>query len=105
MRILPAGYLTSSEVLLTPLDTLRRKLHLTSSEASSLILQISHTLILGQTRTVAEILELEGPEEEGEEEREGERVGEWITSGDMGIDELLGGGLRMGSITEVAGQS
>lgn len=79
----------------------------------------------GEARTVAELLELRGGgaggrgagavggEEDGEElmevdmeeETAGESVVDWISMGDPGLDALLGNGVRLGTITEVAGQS
>lgn len=63
------------------------------------------------TRTVAEILELkELGEEEGEEavtavDADEGRFVKRFTTGDPGLDRLLGGGIELGNVTEVAGQS
>lgn len=32
------------------------------------------------------------------------KEGDWVGTGDVGLDGLLGGGLRVGSITEITGE-
>lgn len=38
----------------------------------------------------------------GEEQRG--KDGDWVSTGDLGIDSALGGGLRAGTITELTGE-
>lgn len=103
---------------------LTNKTRLPASEVPTLIKELSKALCAHpryDTRTVAEVLELADPppdpverdgddDEEGEDE-EGEREGEGayrprrITMGDEGLDLLLGGGIALGEVTEIAGQS
>jgi len=41
-------------------------------------------------------------EDVGEEQRG--KDGDWVSTGDLGIDSALGGGLRAGTITELTGE-
>lgn len=118
-----ANYLTSTEVLLTPPSALAKRTKLSLADVDELLLELSsavsaHTRT--ETQTVAELLDLE-PGTEGRHEMEtvdGELGGvlqasqggdglinDWITTGDEGLDALFGNGVRVGSITEITGQS
>lgn len=93
-----AGYLTAAEVLLSSPSALTQRTKLPPAEVLHLLSSISHAVCsLPSTvdKSVAEIVE--------EEERKG--LGAVFTTGDEGVDLLLGGGIRVGSLTELAGQS
>lgn len=66
------------------------------------------------TRTIAEILELDEPpdgddqwwdEDVTTDESESKQFIKRFTTGDQVLDRLIGGGIELGSVTEVAGQS
>ncbi|BGP03684.1 putative RAD57 protein [Rhodotorula toruloides ATCC 204091] len=97
-HLVKAGYLTAAEVLLSSPSALTQRTKLPPTEVLHLLSAISHAVCsLPSTidKSVAEIVE--------EEERKG--LGAVFTTGDEGVDLLLGGGIRVGSLTELAGQS
>ncbi|KAJ8291629.1 DNA repair protein XRCC3 [Rhodotorula toruloides] len=97
-HLVKAGYLTAAEVLLSSPSALTQRTKLPPAEVLHLLSSISHAVCsLPSTvdKSVAEIVE--------EEERKG--LGAVFTTGDEGVDLLLGGGIRVGSLTELAGQS
>ncbi|GAA6013514.1 hypothetical protein JCM10207_008876 [Rhodosporidiobolus poonsookiae] len=97
-KLLQAQYLTAAEVLLTPPATLARRAKLSPAEAARLVHEIAVAACArdgARAETIAELVR--------RDEREG-RPGA-MTTGDAGLDELLGGGIRVGSMTEVAGHS
>ena len=114
-------YLASVATLTTASDALKlspaqlaARTRLPQPECHQLLHQVAVGLCAlpqNDARTVAEILELEQLEgEEGEKEVSALDVDEArfvrrFTTGDPGLDRLLGGGIELGNVTEVAGQS
>ncbi|BGP35574.1 DNA repair protein rhp57 [Rhodotorula toruloides] len=97
-HLVKAGYLTAAEVLLSSPSALTQRTKLPPTEVLHLLSAISHAVCsLPSTvdKSVAETVE--------EDERKG--LGAVFTTGDEGLDLLLGGGIRVGSLTELAGQS
>jgi predicted ATP-dependent serine protease len=97
-RDLTAQYLTAAEVLLTPPAVLARRAKLSLAETSQVVHELSLAVCAregAQDKTLAEIVE--------QDAREGHVAA--MTTGDTGLDELLGGGLRAGTVTEIAGHS
>ncbi|GAA6005812.1 uncharacterized protein JCM10292_004646 [Rhodotorula paludigena] len=94
-HLVKAQYLTAAEVLLTPPPILARRTKLPPADIAHLLDELARAVCSieqSRDRTVAELCAGE----------EGTRV---LTTGDAGLDELLGGGVRVGSLTEIAGQS
>ncbi|GAA5870672.1 hypothetical protein JCM8547_005026 [Rhodosporidiobolus lusitaniae] len=97
-KLLQAQYLTAAEVLLSSPGTVARKAKLSLAEASLVLHELSVAVCArdsARDRSVADFVE--------REEQGGRKA--TMTTGDAGLDELLGGGLRVGSMTEVAGHS
>ncbi|BGP27833.1 DNA-repair protein XRCC3 [Rhodotorula toruloides] len=97
-HLVKAGYLTAAEVLLSSPTALTQRSKLPPTEVLHLLSELSHVVCsLPSTvdKSVAEIVE--------EDEKSGLRAA--FTTGDEGLDSLLGGGIRVGSLTELAGQS
>lgn len=93
-----AGYLTAAEVLLSSPSVLVQRSKLSPTEVLALLSEISHAVCsLPSTvdKSVAEIVEAD--------DKSG--LGAVCSTGDEGLDLLLGGGIRVGSLTELAGQS
>ncbi|GAA5919870.1 hypothetical protein JCM1841_002083 [Sporobolomyces salmonicolor] len=96
-HLIKAQYLTAAEVLLTPAQVLAQRTKLSQFEVNHLLRELSDAVLQqDKTRdqTVAELVE-----------RQEELGGGRITLGDPGLDELFGGGVRVGQLTEIAGQS
>ncbi|GAA5915842.1 hypothetical protein JCM6882_006817 [Rhodosporidiobolus microsporus] len=95
-KLLQAQYTTASEVLLSPPAVVARRAKLSLVEASQIVAEVAVAASSGdgaKDSTVAALAARPVP------------AGSTITMGDPALDELLGGGLRTGSVTEVAGQS
>ncbi|EIW67807.1 hypothetical protein TREMEDRAFT_63698 [Tremella mesenterica DSM 1558] len=86
-------------------------------DATSLIKSISQA-ITPRSCTVSELLRnsqtnrvvgqgsgREDPDNEGVEHMRGCVEETWLSTGDTGLDGLLGGGVRIGTVTEIAGES
>lgn len=112
-----AGFLTASEALLTPPASLAKRTKLPPTDISELLLELSiaaSSTPLAATQTVASLVgsrsrargSAEAREETNgaalEQVRKERRT---ISLGDEGLDALLGEGVPLGSVTEVAGQS
>ena len=96
-------------MLLTPPAILSKRTKLPPADIAELLLDLSIAVSgtpLAATRTVSEIA---GPvQRECAEDTEDEgwvRQRRTISLGDEGLDALLGDGVHLGSVTEVAGQS
>ncbi|KAL8290205.1 hypothetical protein RQP46_003144 [Phenoliferia psychrophenolica] len=97
----PAGFFTASEVLLTTPAVLAKKTNLSPQDVTALILELS--LAADEpARSVADCLALTA---DRDDDLDAPRTPCTITTGDEGIDRLLGGGVRVGSITEFVGES
>ncbi|BGP20308.1 hypothetical protein JCM10213_002063 [Rhodosporidiobolus nylandii] len=97
-KLLQAQYLTTAEVLLTPPAALSRRAKLSPAETSQVLHELSLAVCTrdeAKDLSISEILERDA--------RDGK--GYAMTTGDAGLDDLLGGGIRTGSLTEVAGHS
>ena len=98
----PAGFHTAAEVLLTTPANLAKKTTLSTTDVTSLILELSLSLDAEEpARTVADLLGLT----EDDDELDAPRAACTITTGDEGMDQLLGGGVRVESITEFVGEA
>ncbi|GAA5908338.1 hypothetical protein JCM5296_001286 [Sporobolomyces johnsonii] len=96
-HLIKARYLTAAEVLLTPAHVLAQRTKLSQFEVNQLLQELSAAVLQqdkAKDRTVAELVQRQEKLEDG-----------LITLGDAGLDELFGGGVRVGSLTEIAGQS
>ncbi|KAM0788218.1 hypothetical protein ACM66B_001375 [Microbotryomycetes sp. NB124-2] len=109
--LIKAGFLTASEVLLTPPPVLAKKTKLPPGEVSQLLLDLSTatmSLPLSKCWTVSEhpsCIASPAPPSSAAPTTMDERPQRWITSGDNGVDALLGNGIPLGTLTEIAGQS
>lgn len=96
-------YNAHSLLLPAPSD-LNRKFRFPSLQPA---LSLIHDVSLAIRPTISTVDELLGPgiDEEGniEDSAIGER-GDWLGTGDTGLDEILGGGLRIGSLMEITGE-
>lgn len=94
-----AGYSTASDILLAAPTELNRKLkNLTAQNIQNIISTVAKSIAPSAKRVVE-------PAEEGlERNGEASTRGKWVGTGDEGLDEALGGGLRLGTLTEIAGE-
>ena len=101
-----AGYSTAADILLAAPPELNRKLKNLTVQHIQQIVKIVAKAIAPSTRCL-------GSEEEHgvEDVRNGESstrsavgVEKWVGTGDVGLDEALGGGLRTGVLTEISGE-
>ena len=109
-----AGFITASEVLLTPPPVLVSKTRLSPKDVSQLLLELSQLLSDTPLARTATVMELAGPRRVIAERTDSStteaavdllRERRNFTVGDAAIDTLLGDGIQLGSITEIAGQS
>ncbi|GAA5926546.1 uncharacterized protein JCM15063_000305 [Sporobolomyces koalae] len=92
-HLLKAQYTTAAEVLLTPLHQLRQRVTLAPAELDQLVLELSHAVLArpdAQCRSIASLTEVESGK---------------ISFRDPALDLLFDGGVRVGTLTEIAGQS
>jgi len=102
----PAGYSTAADILLAAPPELNRKLKNLTVQHIQQIVKIVAKAIAPLTRRLA-IDEEHGIEEtRNGESSTGSRLGveKWVGTGDDGLDEALGGGLRTGVLTEISGE-
>ena len=102
-----AGFSTAADILLAAPPELNRKLKNLTVQHIQTIVKIVAKAIAPSTRRVAQA-------EVGSEEQDGKKNGEsstqvigvekWVGTGDIGLDEALGGGLRTGVLTEISGE-
>jgi len=101
-----AGYSTAADILLAAPPELNRKLKNLTVQHIQQIVKIVAKAIAPSTRRLG------SEEEHGTEDiRNGEcstgstvGVEKWVGTGDVGLDEALGGGLRTGVLTEISGE-
>ncbi|GAA5951572.1 hypothetical protein JCM3765_005974 [Sporobolomyces pararoseus] len=98
-HLLRAQYTTAAEVLLTPLYQLAHKTGLSQLDAEQLVFDISQAVLAREEAKSSSIAQLAGTEEKRS------FTGGRISFGDSEIDLLFDGGVRVGSLTEIAGQS
>ncbi|GAA5872207.1 hypothetical protein JCM16303_001015 [Sporobolomyces ruberrimus] len=98
-HLLKAQYTTVAEVLLTPLHQLRQRTNLSHSDVDQLVADLSQAVLSSEGPKCSSVAQLVG--------LESERTlrGGKISFGDPEIDLLFDGGVRVGSLTEIAGQS
>ncbi len=85
-----AGLVHPSEVLLSSIGDLGKKLRVSNnSDVAAIVYGVSRGVV-PKSRTVADMIEVESDRH--------------LSAGDRGLDALLGGGLRRGTITEIAGE-
>jgi predicted ATP-dependent serine protease len=85
-----AGLFHPSEILLPSKQELLRKLDLVDSADVAAIVQAVSRGLTPRSLAVSDLVE-----------RDSRR---WLQTGDAAIDMLLGGGVRRGTITEIAGE-
>lgn len=90
--LLRAGFLSCAEILLVSPALLVKRTSLTDVEVDELLSIVSWAVVEGSRSVPVPVsnVDLESKA--------------FATTGDEGIDRLLGGGLRVGSVTEIAGQ-
>ncbi|WVR03346.1 hypothetical protein IAU60_000337 [Kwoniella sp. DSM 27419] len=106
--------LTASAILLMPIPRLAELLRVRVPVAQSVVSQVSRA-VCPTARTVHEVYtegnSVAGPsgsrDATGVEDTsgKGKQRGRWISTGDEGMDEALGGGLRRGCLYEITGES
>ncbi|GAA5830906.1 hypothetical protein JCM5353_002646 [Sporobolomyces roseus] len=96
-NLIKAQYTTAAEVLLTPPNILRQRTTLSPADVNQLISQLSQAVLAREEASCRSIAELM----EGKDSPHGGK----ISFGDAGLDQLFEGGVRVGSLTEIAGQS
>ncbi|OXG78280.1 RAD57 protein [Cryptococcus neoformans A2-102-5] len=100
--------LTTSTILLSPIPKLTELLKCKIPFAQDLVKAVSQALA-PQPVTVDVLFDDDygqgACERGGGEEVAGRGKGKWISTGDEGLDECLGGGLRRGCLYEIAGES
>lgn len=110
-----ANFTTVAEVLVSTPHLISKRSKLSYSDVQEILLELSFSLRKHKVQIVADILSLndrEKGEVEGASEEEilaaevaYKKGHNWISSGDEGLDALLGNGVKIGGITEIAGQS
>lgn len=86
-------------MLVPPIADLNRKLRYpVIQETLNLVKQISRSIIPAPISFKSTLTE------NVEDEEEVSSGGGWVSTGDMALDEALGGGLRVGTITELSGE-
>lgn len=98
-RMLSAQYTTAAEVLLTPFSQLAHKTGLSQLDVEQLVFDLSQAVLAREEAECCSISQLAGSENERSSR------GGRISFGDSEIDLLFDGGVRVGSLTEIAGQS
>ncbi|WVW81684.1 hypothetical protein I302_103679 [Kwoniella bestiolae CBS 10118] len=107
--------LSTSSILLTPLPRLSDLLKVKIPIAQSYVRQVSHA-IAPSTKRLDEIYDQEqstgvGPsrlhsdDDDETLDRKGKGKAKWVSTGDAGLDEALGGGIRRGCLYEITGES
>lgn len=95
--LIVAGFTHAGEVLFPSPGDLNKKLKFSRLEqVHDLVKSVSRALVpepLGFGHLTREY-----------DPKDDYREGEWVRTGDAGIDTALGGGLRVGTITEIAGE-
>lgn len=107
--------MNAADVLLPSISDLNRKLKFSRLEGvTDLVQAVSRAIVPSplDLRT-GYLTRKNGNSAEGDGEvvrsrgrimRMKEMQGDWVGTGDVGLDGLLGGGLRVGSITEITGE-
>ncbi|GAA5988781.1 hypothetical protein JCM5350_002937 [Sporobolomyces pararoseus] len=98
-HLLRAQYTTAAEVLLTPFYQLAHKTGLSQLDVEQLVFDLSQAVLAREEAECCSIAQLAGSENERSSR------GGRISFGDSEIDLLFDGGVRVGSLTEIAGQS
>ncbi|GAA6023777.1 hypothetical protein JCM11491_006861 [Sporobolomyces phaffii] len=96
-HLLKAQYTTAAEVLLTPVHHLRHRTSLPSADVEQLVADVSRAVLARPDAACASVAHLVNDDRQSR--------GAKIAFGDREIDLLFDGGVRVGSLTEIAGQS
>ena len=80
---------------------MRQRTTLSPADVNQLISQLSQAVLAREEASCQSLGDLMGRDEGT---REGKRGGK-ISFGDAGLDQLFDGGVRVGNLTEIAGQS
>jgi len=95
----PANLAVAADLLIPSVADLNRKLRYPRlQEAQDLVKRISRAIV-PEPIAFGSLLE-----ENVEGEDEVAHGGDWVSTGDPALDEALGGGLRVGTITELSGE-
>nr|ODO04383.1 hypothetical protein L204_00742 [Cryptococcus depauperatus CBS 7855] len=96
--------LTVASILLTPLPRLAETLRCKIPFAQDLVKAVSRATV-PEIKRADELYHAEFGYQDGEESWQERGRGKWISMGDEGLDECLGGGLRRGCLYEITGES
>jgi len=108
-----AGYSTAADILLAAPPELNRKLkNLTVQHIQQIVKIVAKAITPSAKRVGLTLTQSNGEEVRQEnDKRNGESstgstlgVEKWVGTGDVGLDEALGGGLRTGVLTEISGE-
>jgi DNA repair protein RAD57 len=86
----PADYIEASEIINAAPQDVLRKLKYAEIQQVNQIVQVLCQDVAPKSQPIGQLIE--------------EDLQNWITTGDEGLDRLLGGGIRTGLITEVCGE-
>ncbi|RUS16340.1 hypothetical protein BC937DRAFT_88801 [Endogone sp. FLAS-F59071] len=86
-----ASFEYPADLLKLPSSDLQKRLRLSENDASELIKVVAHSVYLLQQRASSALALLQ-------------RSGQFLTTGDEGMDQVLGGGLLTRGITEIVGE-
>ncbi|GAA5901254.1 uncharacterized protein JCM6883_000154 [Sporobolomyces salmoneus] len=98
-HLLRAQYTTAAEVLLTPVHQLAQKTNLSQIDVEQLVFDVSQAVLSREEAQCSSVAALAGTD------RNRSIKGGKVSFGDPQIDLLFDGGVRIGSLTEIAGQS
>ncbi|KAK4684955.1 DNA repair protein RAD57, partial [Tremellales sp. Uapishka_1] len=86
-----AGLSLASDILLPSPTDLNKKLHFSNLHQVTSLVDSVAKLVVPKSNTMLELL--------------AQDEARWLSTGDEGMDLLLGGGLRLGTLTEIVGES
>lgn len=93
----PADFSTAADILLPSTAELNKKLRVTNIQIVHDLVHAVSKAIVPAVSTVDQLLpEVDVGAEEGKTW--------WLGTGDDGLDNALGGGLRVGTLTEITGE-
>ena len=101
-----AGLLHASEILLPSAADLNKKLKFSRQENVIELIKSVSRAIVPEPLSFGD-LDGELPDDDEEDETRTDLADpalNWVSTGDLGIDAALGGGLRVGTITELTGE-
>ena len=94
--LIRAGFSTCSEILLLQPFALAKRTGLSEREVEDLLFIVSEGALAASASVPVSVFDHVAHDEDS--------VSPFLTTGDRGLDGLLGGGVPVGSVTELAGQ-